>query len=131
MHAIAWADKRDGQAHERHVKIGRFGWWFWTAKGLSLCIRSLSVLVQVAFLPQRAIAAPGRSLRDQLTYPCPQPCPAEHLLALLKAVKLEHLLLRVHSRLERDGDWQGTPRDCIFLQCTLCRSTEYVNIYIS
>ena len=68
----------------------------------------LAKLMQVAFSPQSPITAPGMALRDQLTYPDHKMCGESHLLALLKAVHLEHLLRRVQHDFDKRHDWQGT-----------------------
>ncbi len=61
----------------------------------------------MTFLPQRQIAAPGRTLREQLTYPSTSPVTPEHLHVVLSTVQLSHLLDRVDYDWEREHDWQG------------------------
>jgi len=66
--------------------------------------------VQVVFVPQRPIAAPGASLREQVVYPSTLPATHRHLEEVLRAVQLEHLLQRVHGQWEQPHDWQGGSR---------------------
>jgi len=63
--------------------------------------------VQVVFVPQRPIAAPGASLREQLVYPSTLQASHYHLAQLLGGVQLDHLLQRVHGSWEQPHDWQG------------------------
>ena len=64
--------------------------------------------MQVVFVPQQAIAAPGSSLREQLSYPSKTSAHGERLLSLLRTVQLEHLLDRVSGDWDAPNDWAGT-----------------------
>eukprot|EP00884_Botryococcus_braunii_P011524 jgi/Botrbrau1/20372/Bobra.0006s0035.1 len=60
---------------------------------------------QVVFVPQQALAAPGCSLAQQVTYPDSGPQPWPHLYRLLCAVQLDHLLQRVGQDWEASRPW--------------------------
>ncbi|KAK9816885.1 hypothetical protein WJX72_006703 [[Myrmecia] bisecta] len=62
---------------------------------------------QVMFVPQRVLASPGRTLREQVTFPSIEPASHSHLVNLLAAVGLERLLDRVDGDCEACADWQG------------------------
>ena len=64
------------------------------------------------FLPQRAIAAPGATLLEQLIYPSalrdsPASLDLQHAAHLLQDVGLTDLLQRVDGDWLRQEDWQG------------------------
>lgn len=68
--------------------------------------------VQVMFLPQRPVAAPGKSLLEQLIYPAVMPeegtaMDLQHLAHLLQQVGLVDLLQRVQGDWQRSQNWQG------------------------
>lgn len=70
-------------------------------------------LMQVMFVPQKAIAAPGGTLLEQLTYPAVLPAdPAsldkQNLANLLDQVGLTELLQRVQGDWLLNHNWQGT-----------------------
>lgn len=68
--------------------------------------------MQVMYVPQRPVAAPGPSLLEQLIYPS---CLSDHsavsdmqrAAGLLHDVGLEDLLYRVDGDWRRKQDWQG------------------------
>ncbi len=70
------------------------------------------VPVQVMFLPQRAVPAPGNSLVEQLIYPAVMPeegsaLDLQHLAHLLQQVGLIDLLQRVQGDWRLSQNWQG------------------------
>ena len=70
------------------------------------------VPVQVMFLPQRPVAAPGNTLLEQLIYPAVMPeegstLDLQHLAHLLQQVGLIDLLQRVQGDWRLNQNWQG------------------------
>ncbi len=70
------------------------------------------VPVQVIFLPQRPVAAPGNTLLEQLIYPAVMPeegsaLDLQHLAHLLQQVGLIDLLQRVQGDWRLNQNWQG------------------------
>ena len=70
------------------------------------------VPVQVMFLPQRPVAAPGNTLLEQLIYPAVMPeegsaLDLQHLALLLQQVGLTELLQRVQEDWRLSQNWQG------------------------
>jgi len=70
------------------------------------------VPVQVMFLPQRPVAAPGNTLLEQLIYPAVMPeegsaLDLQHLALLLQQVGLTELLQRVQGDWRLSQNWQG------------------------
>lgn len=69
--------------------------------------------MQVMFVPQKAIAAPGATLLEQLIYPAILPADAasldkQGLTDLLDQVGLTDLLQRVQGNWLLNHKWQGT-----------------------
>ena len=74
--------------------------------------------VQVMFLPQRPVAAPGKTLLEQLIYPAVMPedstaLDLQHLAHLLQQVGLTELLQRVQGDWRVSQNWQG--RNLLFV----------------
>ncbi len=74
--------------------------------------------VQVMFLPQKPVAAPGKTLLEQLIYPAVMPeegtaLDSQHLAHLLQQVGLTDLLQRVQGNWHLSQNWQG--RNLLFM----------------
>ena len=70
-------------------------------------------MVQVQIAPQRAIAAPGGTLLEQVIYPAALPQSAhqvdmQRVHGALQQVGLSELLERSHGDWMLSQDWQGT-----------------------
>lgn len=81
--------------------------------------------MQATFLPQRPIAAPGKTLRDQLTYPAASHVSSDHLADLLSTVQLSHLLSRVEHEWDREHHWQGLLCIDVNFCCSMERASSY------
>lgn len=63
--------------------------------------------VQVEFLPQRSVIAPGSSLAQQLAYGTSSCASPATMRGVLQSVNLPHLLHRVSGDLHQEADWAG------------------------
>ena len=72
-------------------------------------------MLQVQFLPQRAVVAPGASLAEQLAYGCSSHASSSEMHDVLRRVGLQQLLLRVDGDLHHAADWRGDET------CAACR----------
>ncbi len=85
---------------------------------VSVLMWLVCVPVQVMFLPQRPVAAPGKTLLEQLIYPAVMPeegsaVDLQHLAHLLQQVGLTELLQRVQGDWRLSQNWQG--RNLLFM----------------
>ena len=63
--------------------------------------------LQVMWVSQLPLLAPGPSLADQLTYPSGDQHPDQAMLDVLQAVGLYHLLQRLDHNLYMPYSWEG------------------------
>jgi ABC-type uncharacterized transport system fused permease/ATPase subunit len=68
----------------------------------------MTAWVQVMFLPQQALIAPGATLWEQLSYGRSQPASPQQAADVLLQVRLQHLLVRAGGDLHQPADWSGT-----------------------
>ena len=79
-----------------------------SAQGVwQICEDEMLACMQVMFLPQRALTAPGGALWDQLTYGCSRPVSSADMKAALQCVGLHHLLDRAGGDWQRPVNWAG------------------------